>query len=350
MKRSILTNLAILAISLTLLSGCSNKNNKYIEDDNLITEVPVEKKSITLSFAGDVTLGNYYGSSYYGTFDHEFENQNGDYSYFLKNVEDIFKNDDLTVVNLEGPLTNTSITPKSKKFAFKGSPSYVNILKSGGVDSVTLANNHSEDYYEDGINDTKNVLKENSINYFGLGESTIIDLKGIKIGLLGYNGWTENYTDEFLNNIKEDIDKIKNEADLVSVYFHWGKERSNYPNQTQIDFAHFAIDSGADLVIGSHPHVVQGIEKYKDKYIAYSLGNFCFGGNKNPYDKDSFIYQQTFNFEGNNLISADSPKIIPCSISSSINRNNYQPTPLEGDEAHRVISKLEAISEVLNID
>ena len=88
--------------------------------------------------------------------------------------------------------------------------------------------------------------------------------------------------------MESDIKKLKNETDVVITYFHWGTERKYYPDQVQKDFAYKAIDSGADAVIGSHPHVIQGIEKYKDKYIAYSLGNFCFGGNKNPADKDQF--------------------------------------------------------------
>ncbi|MEG0549474.1 MAG: CapA family protein, partial [Coprobacillus sp.] len=142
---------------------------------------------------------------------------------------------------------------------------------------------------------------------------------------------------------------MKKQSDIVLIYFHWGTERSYYPDQVQKDFAHFAIDNGADLVLGSHPHVIQGIEKYKEKYIAYSLSNFCFGGNKNPQDKDTFIYQQTFNFEGNKLLSIDNPNIIPCSISSQNNVNNYQPTPSRGADAERIKNKLENISQKLNI-
>lgn len=324
-------------------------NNQTIiknSNDKIINEI--ENKSIKISFAGDVTMGNYKGSSYYGTFDNEFENQGQNYEYFFKNVKSIFEEDDLTIVNLEGPLT-TSKNAKVKKFAFKGDPSYVNILKLGDIEAVTLSNNHSEDYFDEGIKDTKFVLDENSINYFGLGEVSKIDLDGIKIGLLGYNGWPENYNAEFISNMESDIKKLKNETDVVITYFHWGTERKYYPDQVQIDFAYKAIDSGADAVIGSHPHVIQGIEKYKERYIAYSLGNFCFGGNKNPADKDSLIYQLTFNFENNKLVGINEPNIIPCSISSDQNRNNYQPTPTTGLESERIINKLKDISKSLNI-
>lgn len=322
----------------------SLKEEKIVEGN-----LPIEKKSITISFAGDVTLGNYKGSPYGGTFDNEFSNQGGNFDYFFENVRDIFSQDDLTVVNLEGPLT-TATNVKVKKFAFKGDPSYVNILKSGDIEAVTLANNHSEDYYEQGMTDTKSILSENNIKYFGLGEKAIVETQGIKVGLLGYNGWPENYTKENLDSMKSDIESMKKESDMVAVYFHWGVERAYSPNEVQKNFAYDSIDYGADVVIGSHPHVVQGIEQYNGKYIVYSLGNFCFGGNKNPSDKDSMIYQQTFNFENNKLVSIDIPNIIPCSISSTKGRNDYRPSVLDGTEQDRVMSKIKEISTPLNKD
>lgn len=334
----------------TIFSKTIAKDEKQVKQVEGVKsqQKELKKESITISFAGDVTMGNYKGASYYGSFDNEFEKQNQDYNYFFKNVKDIFDKDDLTVVNLEGPLT-TSNNAKVKQFAFKGDPSYVNILKSGGIEAVTLANNHSEDYQKEGMDQTKFILKENNINYFGSNKKSIINVKDIRVGLLGYNGWTENYNENYLNTIKSNIEDMKKQSDIVLIYFHWGTERSYYPDQVQKDFAHFAIDNGADLVLGSHPHVIQGIEKYKEKYIAYSLSNFCFGGNKNPQDKDTFIYQQTFNFEGNKLLSIDNPNIIPCSISSQNNVNNYQPTPSRGADAERIKNKLENISQKLNI-
>lgn len=340
--------LLILILPLSILiSGCGKK----VEVETLQTSViekPVEVKNITISFAGDVTLGNYIGAPYYGSFDNEFNNINSDYSYFFKNVSDIFKNDDISIVNFEGTLTNSTVGNTEKKFAFKGDPSYINILKEGNIEAVSIANNHSQDYFEQGLEDTKNILRENDIKYSGMGSSCIIESNGIKVALLAYNGWDSNYTDSFLSSIRNDIEKIKEEANMVAIYFHWGIERANYPTQGQINFAHFAIDNVVDLVIGSHPHVLQGIEIYKDKYIAYSLGNFCFGGNYNPSDKDSVIFQQTFTFENGKLTNISDPNLIPCSISSVTNRNNYQPTPLEGDEATRVLNKIQSFSSIFN--
>ena len=185
-----------------------------------------------------------------------------------------------------------------------------------------------------------------------LNEKSIIEANGIKVGFLAYNGWDSNYNDKFLEGIKTDIAELKKEASMVAIYFHWGNERENYPTTTQKNFAHFSIDNGADLVMGSHPHVLQGIESYankngEEKIIAYSLSNFSFGGNKNPADKDLMIFQQTFNFEDGKLTGSEKPNIIPCSISSEKNRNNYQPTPLKGDEAQRVLDRIKKYSEGL---
>ncbi|GAA0223029.1 CapA family protein [Metaclostridioides mangenotii] len=342
--------LLLLIAIFFLLIVSYNKISKNANEKDVIKEK--NHTSITLSFAGDVTMGNYMGSTGIETFNGEFERQNRDYSYFLKNVKSIFENDDITIVNLEGPLTTSTVGNTEKQFAFKGDPSYAKILKEGNVEAVGIANNHSLDYFEKGLEDTKNVLDNNRIKYSGMGEKAIIESKGIKVGLLAYNGWESNYNDKYLEGIKKDIDQLKKEADLVTVYFHWGVEKENYPTQVQKDFAHFSIDNGADLVVGSHPHVLQGIESYQNKdgetkMIAYSLSNFCFGGNKNPSDKDSMIYQQTFNFEDGKLIDSEEPNIIPCSISSSKIRNNYQPTPLLGAEANRVMNRIKAYSNNL---
>lgn len=346
-KISIITSLLILA-SISLI-GCNKKNIDISASDT--PDIPkVKKESVTLSFAGDVTMGNYIGSTGEATFDGEFKKQNGDASYFFKNVKSIFEKDDISIVNLEGPLTNATVGNKEKQFAFKGDPAYVNILKEGNIEAVSIANNHSLDYFSEGLEDTKAILKQNNIKYSGMGEHSILKAKGIKIGFLAYNGWS--YDNNLLNSIKSDIEKLKSQTNMIVVYYHWGEEMVNYPNQTQKKLAHFTIDNGADLVMGSHPHVLQGIEKYKnpegeEKVIAYSLSNFSFGGNKNPADKDSMIFQQTFNFEDGKLVSSNEPVIIPCSISSTKSRNNYQPTPLEGDEKERVLNRIKEYSKNL---
>ncbi|NMB42886.1 MAG: CapA family protein [Clostridiales bacterium] len=301
--------------------------------------------TIIISAAGDVTLGRDSDYGYKRSFDHEFELQNEDYGYFFKNVKDIFEKDDITIVNLETTLT-TATKKADKKFTFKADPSYVEILKQGNIEAVSLANNHSRDYLAQGYEDTIATLEEADIGYFGYDNKYIKDVRGIKVGVFGLTPWYEN--EEIKEDIRTAIEELKAEgADIIIAMYHWGIERDNYPNVVQKNIGRYTIDQGADLVLGSHPHVLQGIEEYNGKQIVYSLGNFCFGGNKNPSDKDTMIYVHRFNFKNGELISEEN-ETIPASISSVKDRNNYQPTILEGDEKERVMKKITKFSEALN--
>lgn len=324
-----------------LLVGCAYKEDNHVEKEEdkteeTIKEPEIEKTSITLSFVGDITLGNYAGQGYDGSFNQEYEKQNA--SYFLKNVKDIFEKDDLTIANLEGPLT-TSKEYAKKTFAFQGKPEYVNILTNGNIEAVTLANNHSHDHFEQGLKDTKNILDEKGIKHFGYEEEAIIEVKGIKIGFLGFS-----FPNSLTKSMQKAIGDLKETCDLVIVYYHWGIERDKAPMESQRKIAKDTIDAGANLVVGSHPHVLQGIETYNGKKIVYSLGNFCFGGNKNPSDKDTMIYQHTFYFEDRKIVNEDN-KVIPCMISSTSSRNNYQPTIVDGNDAKRVLKKVNEVKD-----
>lgn len=328
--------LLVMCFALTLM-GCQSEKKEEVKEEKQVEKEPeVKKTEITLSFVGDITLGNYAGQGYEGSFDQEYEKQGKDCRYFLMNVKSVFEKDDLTIANLEGPLT-TSQDYAEKTFAFKGKPEYVDILTEGSVEAVTLANNHSRDHFEQGMEDTKEVLNQKDIKHFGYDESCIVDVKGIKIGFLGYS-----FPYELTAEMKKAITDLKTKSDLVIIYYHWGIERDEAPMDSQRRIAKESIDAGADLIIGSHPHVLQGIETYKGKKIVYSLGNFCFGGNKNPSDKDTMIYQHTFSFENDQLVKEDN-QIIPCMISSTASRNNYQPTPVEGEDASRVLKKVNEI-------
>jgi poly-gamma-glutamate capsule biosynthesis protein CapA/YwtB (metallophosphatase superfamily) len=313
------------------------EENEEREEEIFQREEPVvEEISITLSAAGDVTLGRDENYEYTNSFDHEAE-KNG-LHFFTQNIESIFKNDDFTTVNLETTLT-TSTRKAAKKFRFRGDPSYAKILTLAGIEAVNLANNHTYDYLQTGYEDTIANLKKENIGYFGDEHKLLAVIKGVKIGALGYKGWVDDET--IRAQISNDIRSLREEgANIVLVHFHWGEERSYVPNETQKSLGRFTIDSGADLVVGHHPHVVQGIEEYKGKFIVYSLGNFMFGGNKNPSDKDTFVFQQTFYFKGGELTDRKEINVIPFSISSVPSRNNYQPTPLVGAEAERIKRKI----------
>ncbi|WP_430115346.1 CapA family protein [Neobacillus rhizosphaerae] len=320
------------------------KQEEKKEDNQTATPEPVTETSIKISAAGDFTLGTDESFTYSDSFV-KTASANG-LAYFVKGLNDIFKNDDLTTVNLETTLTNA--TQKAQKtFRFKGDPSYAQILELGGIEAVNLANNHIHDYLEKGYSDTINTLKSQKIGYFGYDHQFITTVKGVKIGALGYEGW--NDTAEVRNRTAQDIKNLRDQGvQIILVHYHWGNEGHYVPEGSQQSLAHFTIDSGADLVLGHHPHVVQGIEEYKGKFIVYSLGNFMFGGNRNPKDKDTFVFQQTFHLKNGLLTDKKEINIVPFSISSVSSRNNYQPTLLTGTEHDRVKNKIINASNKIN--
>jgi poly-gamma-glutamate capsule biosynthesis protein CapA/YwtB (metallophosphatase superfamily) len=306
---------------------------------------PSTTTEILISAVGDCTLGMDYNLGYWGSFLEEYDNQKKSTSYFLTNVKDTFFNDDLSIANLETTLT-TATKQADKKFRHRGLPEFASILTDGGIDAVNIANNHTFDFFKQGFVDTLSNLKKKDIGYFGYGNKLIKEVKGVKVGLLGYTALFNLTQDK--KDIKKDIKDLKEKgARIVIVSFHVGKEKEYYPCYTQKEYSRFAINSGADLVLGHHPHVLQAIENYKGKYIVYSLGNFCYGGSNNPSDKDTIIFQQKFtldNTKDNTKIISTEINIIPCSISSVKTRNNYQPTPLLGTEKERVIKKINELS------
>ena len=302
-----------------------------------------EPVSITISAAGDCTLGTDENFDQSTSFNSYYD-QNGA-AYFFQNVKSIFDADDLTIVNMEGTLTEET-ERQDKTFAFKGSGSYADVLAEGGVEAANLANNHSRDYGEQSYTDTIGYLGAAGIVSFGYDRTAVMDVNGVRVGLIGVYELASGMDceEEMISNIRA----VKEEgAQIVIVSFHWGVEKEYYPNDTQMALAHSAVDNGADLVLGHHPHVLEGIEEYKGKNIVYSLGNFCFGGNSNPSDKDTMIFQQTFTLENGELVEDNVTNIIPCSLSSVPDYNNYQPTPLEGEEADRVLQKIREYSEGL---
>ncbi len=251
--------------------------------------------TIHLMFAGDVTLANH------------FERHVGyDLSYPFKYLG-WFGQADITMVNLENPLTRRG-EPVEKLFTFRTKPEYVHILQAGGIDIVTLANNHIYDFGPDGLYDTIRILDKVNIKHVGAGinlesarKAVIFEKKGIRLAYLAYYG-LGRHSDSHpatvdsagtamrsLDYIREDIARIRDSVDVVIINFHWGIEKQNYPGNDQIFFAHAVIDAGADFIIGHHPHVLQGIENYKGKLIAYSLGNFIFGGNSRKYERSAVL-------------------------------------------------------------
>lgn len=302
---------------------------------------PVVETTIKISAAGDFTLGTDETFGYIDSFD--IEAHNNGLEYFGDGLNDIFKEDDFTTVNLETTLT-TATEKAEKKFRFKGDPSYAKILRNEGIEAVNLANNHIFDYLEKGYQDTISSLEKEQIAYFGYDNHYITEIKDVKIGCLGYEGWSD--TIELRKRVSQDIQKLRDQGvQIIIVHYHWGAERQYVPHQGQQSLGRYTIDNGADLVLGHHPHVVQGIEEYKGKFIVYSLGNFMFGGNRNPADKDTFVFQQTFHLKNGKLTDTKEINVVPFSISSVPNRNDYQPTMQTGAEGERVIQKIIDVSQ-----
>lgn len=316
----------------------SAEDNKNVAQDSKTTEnktveqiPPVEKNQpVVISFAGDCTLGGFKGSGY------PFEDYwaNGA-AYYFSNVKNIFGADDITFVNLEGPLTLNPQTAE-KQFPMRGEPKYVEILKAGSVEICNLSNNHIYDCGDIGFYDTVKLLQDNNIKYCGEGYTSVIEVRGLKVGFLGFQGWYDGA--DIRNEISAAINQMRPNVDVVIAEFHWGAEKAYFADSTQESLAHFTIDSGADIVVGAHSHVVQGIELYKGKIIAYSLANFCFGANMNPTDKDTFILQTSIVKQGKNLVIM--PQVIPCKISSVDYTNDFCPTPASGSEATRILNKI----------
>lgn len=318
----------------TVSMNASEDNSQKASSDSQNTD----SVSLTLSVVGDCTLGTDETFDYDTSLNAYYENYGAD--YFLQNVKDIFSTDDLTIANFEGTLTDSD-EREDKTFAFKAPASYASILTGGSVEAVNTANNHSHDYGEQSFDDTLAALDDAGIVHFGYDETAVMDVRGIKVGLVGIYELYDHLERE--QQLKDNIAKVKADgAQLIVVIFHWGNETETVPDSNQTTLGRIAIDEGADLVCGHHPHVLQGIETYKGRNIVYSLGNFCFGGNSSPSDMDTMIYQQTFTIDADGVKKDNVTNIIPCFISSAAydGYNNYQPTPAEGDEATRILGKI----------
>ena len=313
------------------------------ETDPPVTEP--KEKHYTLSFAGDCTFGSV--ASNWSNPNHFIKTIGENYDYPFDNVRHFFENDDFTIINLEGPLTDSSSGGANKRFSFRGPTAYTQIMTGSSVEAVTLANNHSEDFGKAGYESTTKVLKDAGITYVEKnGTAMYTTESGLKIGL--YAGAFDIST----SDVTKDIAALRNNgAEIVICAFHWGEEGHYRPSNDQQKIAKAAIDAGADIVYGHHPHVLQKIEQYKDSYIFYSLGNFSFGGAALPGDYDTALLQLDVVRDEKGKVSLGELTIIPCSISSTTKQNNFQPTPLEEGKVYdRVMSKLDGSFKGANLN
>lgn len=232
--------------------------------------------------------------------------RDNNYTWTVQKTARLFKNADIVLVNLETPLIkNCPLT--NEGFVFCGSLEHIKALKMINASVVNLANNHSHNYGENGIKQTTDLLDKNNIKYSGIyGENNIVEVKGKKIAFLGYNEIGANpYPVKGANNdlIVSDVKKAKQVADIVVVSFSWGVEYTTNITDAQKRLAKLAIDSGADLIIGNHPHQVQPIQIYNNKLITYAHGNYVFDQMWSENTKKGIIGY--YAFEQNNLVDAD---------------------------------------------
>ena len=308
----------------------------------LLVAVPASQAftQITITAVGDTTLGSHLGDTSTGSLPAMWQKQ-GD-AYFMQHMADVLAHDDLSIANLEGPLTNAR-GGMDKQFVFKGAPALAGVLQQGSIEAVNVANNHSHDYGEQGFNDTLQALQAAQVPAFGYAHHQIIEVKGKRVALAGAKAWSvaqgKEAVDQALAHFKDQ------NADYLIMSFHWGQERQYRQNATQQSIARYAIDRGFNAVLGHHPHVVQGIERYKQGMIVYSLANFVFGGNGNPSDKDSVAVQLRVDFAGDTLVAQDLTAL-PLSVSGVNHTNDYRPVWANAAAKSRTQAKMQAASNV----
>ena len=297
-------------------------------------------RTLTISAAGDCTLGGDMGKQTEEVFTETIYADPEPLTYCFRNVADIFANDDLTIVNLEVVLTDSTdyLKRDDKIFIMRGKPAYVNMLTSASIEVANIANNHVTDFGDKGIEDMATLLSMASLGYCGYGYTYTTEINDFTVGFVGFNTWTTKNSE-----IEAIMEEMRPRVDILIASFHWGNELEYKATSKQIKLGHMAVDLGADLVLGHHPHILNGIEVYKGVNIVYSLGNFCVGGKRNPDDKDTFIYQHTFTENEDGTLTGTA-NVIPCKITSVEDEsyNNYQPTPVtDPEEAEKILRKIE---------
>ncbi|MGB3401409.1 MAG: CapA family protein [Microcoleaceae cyanobacterium] len=298
--------------------------------------------TVTLMFGGDVTLSDHFETVVGDDYEWAFEKLNE------------YREADIAMVNLENPLTRATLSRPNKQFNFKAAPEAVQVLTHGGVDIVNLANNHTMDYEEPGLVETLETLEQAGIHAVGAGRNLtearrpeIIEVKGQRIAYLGYYdanfhaagediAGTNPLQHEHQQRVAEDIQAIRDQVDWVIVNYHWGIELSEYPADWQMELAHATIDQGADLVVGHHPHVLQGAEIYKGKPIIYSLGNFIFGGNSRT-DYETAVLKVALKASRQMRV-----EFLPVEV------RQYQPRVVRGRQGDYILSNIKRLSRIFD--
>lgn len=357
MKKNIIIKLLLLTLFILVINGCHNTDSIDNEPNNVVEignsfEDEIEEKQeqepvvedFTMFFSGDVMIQRCTN-----LYDNEGINRIiSDY------IEGEMLSADMTVINNEFPFSTRGSQHPDKQFTFRVDPKYVSILQEMGVDVASLANNHALDYLTDALLDSFTTLDNAGISYVGAGETKeraeeaiFVESGGRKVGVLSASRvipvveWNiENRQPGLFctydsTRLVERIKEVKKQCDYVVVFVHWGIERVAYPEEYQHNLAKQYIDAGADLVVGNHSHVPQGIEYYNGVPIVYCMGNFIF----NEDMTDTYATKVTWDAEGNTSL-----QVIP------VDTNNYYTSELTGEDAQAFYDYLEGISFGVSID
>ncbi|PJA92182.1 hypothetical protein CO134_01465, partial [Candidatus Kuenenbacteria bacterium CG_4_9_14_3_um_filter_39_14] len=356
MQRKItwLISLSIFALAIVLLGSSyylhSSKNREtlnnqsqgekeFLDFSDQKKKLPQASEEVSLIAVGDISFSR-------GV--ERMVKKQKDLNYPFLKIRDYLKSADLVFGNLETPITEGPEIPDFE-MVFRSNPGTEQTLKQAGFSVLSLANNHTPNFGEQGLKDTFNYLAEVGIKFVGAGNNeqeanqpVYIETKGIKFAFLAYNdtdivpasyeATNSHAGTAFMRTEKmaEAVKEAKQKTDFVIISMHAGIEYTDKPNDSQVNFAHAAIDAGADLVIGHHPHVVQTMEKYKGKYIFYSLGNFVFDQPQSQETKEGLAIKVYFAKDGINKIS-----LLPV-----VMENLVQPRMTNQSEAEKILQRL----------
>jgi poly-gamma-glutamate synthesis protein (capsule biosynthesis protein) len=352
----------------SVLSVSDNENS-----EGSITESATTEFTINMNFVGDLLLATDEYTAYENCFNDVADVQSPD--YFLSQVSDIFLNDDITVGDCENVFSDSDGLTVSDKgqytaaeeyaaavaaaqaagqeipendfqaFWFKSKSSNANIISAGGVDIVSIDNNHINDYGQQGKEDTKAALEAAGVEWGNSGQTVYKEINGFKIAFIFGSMYNSGQEADILANLNE----AKEQSDYQIIYFHGGTEAVHEPEDWKISACHDLVDNGADLILGDHPHVLQPMEEYNGAYIVYSLGNFCFGGNRHPENR-TIIFNETLTVtqntaDGTYEITDKAYDITPCYVYTG-DTNNWQPKVIEDEETkNKVLDFMQGLTD-----
>ena len=294
--------------------------------------------TVTVTLLGDCTLGSEESKKGYANGYIRRIEKNG-LDYPLQNLTSMTLSDDLTVANLECVLTDRELKKVDKTFNFSGPTAFTGILTAGGIDCVTLANNHTHDYGDEGYQDTKDALDAAGVSYFGTDCLAIWQHEdGLRIGFTGVsNSLSGDRSKRFARQVA--LLRSLGCAAVITV-MHTGTEYAQSPDNYQHQITDRAKKNGIDLVVGHHPHIVQGYEILDGMPVVYSLGNCTYGGRISLQDSDALVLQAELHFE-EGVFQGSVLHFYPISITSNPRYNDYCPVFLTGKDAQRVLTKME---------